>query len=162
LGRAVSEEIGHHRQAEEEEGKEIEDDEDADEDEGPPPPLEYTCIVVDDFADSLKDKEVERVLAKLIIKVRHLCCSMIFTLQSYLYMPKKLRKQVTNVSIFRPNNVQEWDSVAREVLGLTSVQKLKLHDYVFDAQFNHLDVDTRTGALFKNFNPLNFAEKTQK
>jgi hypothetical protein len=128
LGRAVSEEIGHHRQAEEEEGKEIEDDEDADEDEGPPPPLEYSCSIIDNFADALKDEEIERVLAKMIIKVRHLCCSVIFTLQSYLYMPKKLRKQVTNISIFRPNNVQEWDSVGREVLSLSPTQKLTLHD----------------------------------
>jgi hypothetical protein len=138
-----------------------EDDEDAD-DEGPPPPLEYSCLIIDDFADAMKDKQIERVLAKMIIKLRHLCCSLIITLQSYLYLPKKLRKQVTNLTVFRPNNVQEWDSVAREALSLSTTQKLQLHDYVFDAPFSHLDVDTRTGALFKNLNPLQFAEKTQK
>jgi len=64
--------------------------------------IEYNCIIIHDFADVLKDKDIERVLNMMIIKARHLRCGFIFTLQSYFYMPKILRKQITYITIFKP------------------------------------------------------------
>ena len=52
------------------------------------PEIEYNCIIIDDFADTLKDKDIERMLNMMIIKARHLRCAFIFTLQSYYYSRK--------------------------------------------------------------------------
>ena len=69
--------------------------------------IEYSCVIIDDYADSLKDVDIQRQLNKMLIKARHLCCMFIFTLQSYLYFPKMLRKQITYSIIFKPKSIAE-------------------------------------------------------
>jgi hypothetical protein len=118
--------------------------------------VEYNLIIIDDMADSLKDKHIEKQLNKMLIKARHLSCAFIFTLQSYFYFPKILRKQITNITIFKPKNSEEWNSIAKELLHLNQDDGLKIYNYVFDAPYNHLDVDTVDDKIYKNFNQLTF------
>ena len=42
---------------------------------------------------------------------------------------------------------------------MKSDDALKLFNYVFDAPYNHLDVDTVTNKYYKNFNELILEEK---
>lgn len=118
--------------------------------------IKYNCIIIDDFADSLKDINIQRQLNKMLIKARHLCCSFIFTLQSYFYFPKILRKQITNNIIFKPKNVEEWLTLCSELMNLKKDDGYKLFDYVFDENYNHLDIDTVLNKYYKNFNLLEF------
>lgn len=132
----------------EEEIEEESEDEDDEDD------IQYSCVIIDDFADSLKDKEIVRQLNKMLIKARHICCSFIFTLQSYYYFPKILRKQITNVTLFKPKNIEEWNSITKEVLKMNKEDGLILYDYIYDAPYTHLDLDTLTNNYYKNFNLL--------
>lgn len=116
--------------------------------------IQYSVIIIDDFADSLKEKSIQRQLNKMLIKARHLCCAFIFTLQSYLYFPKTLRKQITYTTIFKPKAITEWYSIAEELLHFNREDALKIYDYVFDKPYTHLDVDTVENILYKNFNVL--------
>ena len=95
------------------EGKNKTDDDDDSDDE-----IEYNCIILDDWADVLKQKDIQKVLNMMVIKARHLRCAFIFTLQSYYYFPKILRKQITYITIFKSKNVEEFNSIARELLNL--------------------------------------------
>lgn len=45
-------------------------------------------IVIDDFANDLKTKDVAAKINKAIMKTMHLNCCWIFTLQSYTLFPK--------------------------------------------------------------------------
>ena len=130
--------IGEEQEPEEEEEKEI----------------EYSALIIDDFADSLKDPDIQRYLNKMIIKARHLCCSFFITLQSYSYCPKILRKQITYITIFKPKNYQEYESIALEMFNLNKQDALTLYDYVFNKPYTHLDFDTITNQIYKNFNLL--------
>ena len=58
------------------EGKNKTDSDDEDE-------IEYNCIIINDFADVLRDKDIEKTFNMMIIKARHLRRGFIFTLQSY-------------------------------------------------------------------------------
>ena len=49
--------------------------------------IEHACVIVDDFASDLKDKELIKALKQLLIKSRHIGCSFIFTLQCYNLFP---------------------------------------------------------------------------
>ena len=118
------------------------------------PEIEYNCIIIDDFADTLKDKDIERMLNMMIIKARHLRCAFIFTLQSYYYFPKILRKQITYITIFKPKNIAEFDSIAHELLNLNKEDGLKLYNYIYDENYSHLDLDTVQNKVYKNFNEL--------
>lgn len=124
------------------------------EEEKEPKEVQYSCVIIDDFADVLKDKTILRQLNKMLIKARHLCCGFIFTLQSYHYFPKILRKQLTYISIFKPKSLPEWYSIADELLHMKKDDALKIYDFVFNEPFNHLDVDTTQNILYRNFNKL--------
>ena len=116
--------------------------------------LQYSICIIDDFADALKDIDIQKQLSKMLIKSRHLCCAFVFTLQSYFYIPKILRKQITNITIFKPKNAEEWNTIAKELLNLNQDDGLILYNYVFNEPYSHLDIDTLTNELFKNFNKL--------
>lgn len=118
------------------------------------PEIEYNCIILDDWADVLKQKDIQKVLNTCIIKARHLRCAFIFTLQSYYYFPKILRKQITYITIFKSKNVEEFNSIARELLNLNIENALKLYNYVYNSDYNHLDLDTVQNKVYKNFHEL--------
>ena len=128
--------------------------EEAEEDDEP----EYSCVVIDDMASSLKDKAIQKQLNKMLIKARHIQCSFIFTLQSYYYFPLMLRKQITNAIIFKPKNKKEMETLCSELVNLSKDDSLKLFNYVFDQPYAHLDIDTTESKLYKNFNELHFEE----
>jgi len=116
--------------------------------------IEYSVIIIDDFASTLKENDISIQLNKMIIKARHLCCSFVFTLQSYFYFPRMLRKQITYITIYRPKNVEEWNSIASELFNMNKEDALKIFNYVFDAPYNHIDVDLVESKYYKNFNLL--------
>ena len=116
--------------------------------------FEHACIIIDDFASDLKDKELIKSLKQLLIKSRHIGCSFIFTLQAYNLFPLVLRKLLTNISLFKPKNKIELESIRKELINLNEPDCLELMNFVFDKEYNHLDIDTTTNQLRKNFNLL--------
>ena len=116
--------------------------------------IKYSCMIIDDFADQLKNLDIVNQLSKMLIKARHLNLSFIFTLQSFLYFPKLLRKQLTFITIFKPKNYQEYESIACEMFNVNKQDALTLYNYVFDAPYNHLDFNTVESIIYKNFNLL--------
>jgi hypothetical protein len=117
-------------------------------------PIENSVVIIDDFANALKENDLTIFLNKMIIKARHLSCCFIFTLQSYYLLPLILRKQLTNCSIFKPKNKKEWENIADELLNLDKTDTLQMYNYVFDKSYTHLDIDTLTNKIYKNFNEL--------
>jgi hypothetical protein len=118
------------------------------------PDVQYSAIIIDDFASDLKNPDIQIQLNKMLIKSRHACCSFIFTLQSYFYMPKMLRKQISYITLYKTGNTDEFISVAKELLNMKFDDALQVFNYVFDKDYNHLDIDTKTNTLYKNFNLL--------
>jgi len=90
----------------------------------------------------------------MIIKARHICCSFIITLQSYYYLEKLLRKQLTYITIFKSKNIEEWNSIAKELLNLNKDDALKLYNYVYNEPYTHIDIDLVSNKYYKNFNLL--------
>jgi len=115
---------------------------------------EYSCVVIDDFANQLKEKEIQKMLNSMLIKARHLNTTFIFTVQSIGYFPKILRKQLTSATIFKPRNTEEWEMIRREILQMNKDDAQKIYDFVFDAPYQHLDVDCFEGKFYKNHNYL--------
>ena len=116
--------------------------------------IEYSCVIFDDQADALKNNDIQKYLNKMLIKSRHLQCGFIFTLQGYYYMPKILRKQFTYVTIFKPNNAEEWTAITKEVLHMNADDGELIYDFVYDQDYSHLDIDLKDDFLYKNFNLL--------
>ena len=56
--------------------------------------------------------------------------------------------------MFKPKNVEEWYFISRELFNLNQVDGLKFYNYVYDQNYNHLDLDTVVNKTYKNFNEL--------
>ena len=134
---------------------EVNEDVEEDEEE---PEIQYNCILIDDFADQLKDPEIQKMLSKMMIKARHIKTAFIFLIQSYYLFPKILRKQITYCSIFKPKNVEEWNSIAKELLHMNKDNGSVLHDYIYDEDYSHMDLDTTNNKIYKNFNLLELSK----
>jgi len=117
--------------------------------------IEHSCIIIDDFADGLKDKDIIMSLKKLLIKSRHINCFFIFTLQAYNLFPLVLRKLITNITLFKPKNNVETESIRAELLNMGRDEFQELTNFIYDEPYNHLDYDTNTMDIRKNFNLLN-------
>lgn len=123
-----------------------------------PPEISYNCVIIDDFADRLKDNDIMSALNQMLIKARHLCCGFFFTLQAYIYFPLTLRKQLTYITMFKPKNKKEFESICGELFHLNKDDSLKLYNYVYDAPYTHIDLDTVESKIYKNFNLLDLTE----
>ena len=117
--------------------------------------MESSVLIIDDYASELKNKELISILKRFCTKSRHLGCSIIFTLQAYNLFPLVLRKMLTNVTLFKPKNKVELQSIRSELINMNEDDTMKLMDYVFDAEYNHLDINTINNELRKNFKLLN-------
>lgn len=124
-------------------------------------PLRYNCVIIDDMADALKNNDIQKQLHKILIKTRHLCCAFIFTLQAFKYFPMMSRKQITNITIFKPKNYEEWENFNKEMMGFNKDDSKTIYDYIFNEMYNHLDIDMKTGQYFKNFNLLEFKKENK-
>ena len=121
---------------------------------------EYSLIIIDDFANNLKDKLLLRTLNSMLIKARHLNAFFIFTVQSYLYFPKILRKQLTWISIFSGvRNKEEWRTIREELLKMNEADAKIIYDYIFDVPYQHMDMDLFEDKIYKNGNLLDIREK---
>lgn len=137
------------------------DDDELSEDSEEEEEIKYSCVFIDDFADDLKDANIQRQLNKMLIKSRHICCAFIFTLQSYYYFPKILRKQITNATIFKPKNVEEFVSLAKELFNMKAEDALTLFNFTFQKDYDHLDIDTWKNKYYRNFNELDIKFKNR-
>ena len=120
---------------------------------------EYSCIIIDDMASSLKENDIAKQLNKMLIKARHISCAFIFSLQSYYYVPKILRKQIVFITIFKCKNIEEWNSISKELLNMNKEDALVLYNYVYNEPYTHLDLDTVDNKVYKNFNLLSIINK---
>jgi len=68
---------------------------------------DYTILVIDDFGHKIKERRIETILQKMVIKVRHLKIGQMWVLcQNYYQTPKKLRELATNVVLWNSNKSQ--------------------------------------------------------
>jgi len=138
---------------------EYEESESESDDENEITEIQYSCVIIDDFANDLKNNDIQKQLNKMLIKARHLCCMFVFTLQSYMYFPRMLRKQITNAIIFKPKSISEWDSITQELIHYNKEDALKLYNYIFDEPYTTFGYDTVENKIYKSFNLLNIENK---
>jgi ABC-type dipeptide/oligopeptide/nickel transport system ATPase subunit len=117
-------------------------------------PMEKSCLIIDDWASDLKDKHLIKILKKILTKSRHIGCAVIFTLQAYNLFPLVLRKMLTNITLFKPKNRIELESVRKELINMNEEKTNELMNYVFDEEYNHLSIDTSNDTKRKNFKLL--------
>lgn len=122
-------------------------------------PDHNNCIIFDDCTAALKDYDVQKLLKELVFNRRHLRTSIYFLCQTYISVPKDLRKLFSNLFIFRTNKVEmklifEEQIEDKDKINLIS----EITKLVFDKPYQFLFINTDTQRFFKNFDELIFKD----
>mgnify|MGYP005989670539 CR=1 FL=1 len=119
--------------------------------------IEYSCLIIDDFASDLKRNDLILALKRFLTKTRHIFCVVVMTIQAYNMLPLVIRKLINNLILFKPRNKIEIESVRKELINMNETDTNLLLNYVYDEPYNHLDIDTNTDEKRKNFRLLSIS-----
>jgi len=59
-----------------------------------------SLLLIDDFQNKMKDPEISKALEKIVIKIRHLRCTVFYLVQNFQKIPKSLRELSQNIITF--------------------------------------------------------------
>ena len=111
------------------------------------------CILFDDVTASLKNSEVKKLLKQLVYNRRHLSCSIIFLVQSWLSVEKDIRKLFSNIFCFRVSK-NELENIFDEVVESKSKYITDISRLVFDEKYKYLFINVPSQRLFDGFNEI--------
>jgi hypothetical protein len=117
-----------------------------------------SCIVLDDCASALKDKELLRDFQRLIFNRRHIYTSVIIISQVYNILPLQLRKMVNNLIILAPR-LKEFTLMNDEYFNLDVKNIKEVKAFFFDKKYNFLMYCPDENIYFKNFDKVNIQEE---
>lgn len=96
----------------------------------------HSLLVLDDFGNDYKNKQCEKLLNRIIIRMRHLRCSVMVLAQNIYQLPKKMREVATNLITYNLGKAQ-MEKIFREFMNMKEaefVEVMKLykepHDYL--------------------------------
>lgn len=121
---------------------------------------QHTLLILDDCAAELKNKEVEKLLKRLVYNRRHLRLTIWIMSQSYIAMPLSIRKALSYCIMFRPRNKRETEAIFTELLFFPKEMREAIVNHTFPEGDTHgfLFMNTSTGNIYKRFNLLKFDE----
>jgi tyrosyl-tRNA synthetase len=108
---------------------------------------------MDDMTAYLKDNEISKKLKEFVYNRRHKHLSIIFLVQSWISVPKDIRKLFSNIFIFKVSK-KEMETIFEEVIELPKDYILPIIKLVFDKPYQFLFVNTDSQRMFKNFDEL--------
>ena len=120
---------------------------------------EKTLLFIDDMTSDLKkSKFIIDTLKKLIYNRRHLKLNIIITAQSYVNMPLDIRKNITNLILFKPSK-KEFQIIFEELVEAKKELFEQVMKISYDKIHNFLFLNVPSQRLFKNFDELIFHEE---
>ena len=107
---------------------------------------EISLLILDDVGAVLKNKELGEKLRQIIYNRRHLKCHIVVLLQSYLSIPKEVRKLITNCFMFKPSKI-EFENLCNELFEIKKDLALKImkvaHSKTRDHPYIMLNAETQ-------------------
>ena len=119
---------------------------------------ETTLLILDDVGASLKNAEIATILRKIIYNRRHLKVHIVIMIQSYLSMPKEVRKLFSNIVMFKPSKV-EMENLMSECFEIKRDEALELMQYAFIDPHDYLFLNIDTQRMYKDYDEIIIEEK---
>ena len=118
---------------------------------------ESTLIIMDDVGSDLKNVEIQKILKQIIYNRRHMKTSIIMLCQSFLSIPREIRKLINNVVMFKPSKV-EFENFTNE---LYESKKNKVIDLLklYHTKGDYLWLNIESQRCYKNFDEIIFNEE---
>jgi KaiC/GvpD/RAD55 family RecA-like ATPase len=116
---------------------------------------ENSLVLIDDFQNIFKNKDIEKSLEKLVIKLRHINTSIILLQQNFQKLPKKMRSLVFNIICFDLGK-EELQEIFDEVIKKNRNQYNELLEFCFNEPHNWICVNTKSRKIYKKFDEIVF------
>jgi hypothetical protein len=123
---------------------------------------ESTLLIMDDVGASLRNKELQQMMRKLIFNRRHLKCAIIGLVQSYISFDPQIRKMVNNVIMFKPSKV-EFEKLFDELFEKMDKRlALKVMEISYDDPHNYLMLNVDSQKMYKGFDEIIIKESNDE
>ena len=116
---------------------------------------ENSLVLIDDFQNIFKNKDIEKSLEKLVIKLRHINTTIILLQQNFGKLSKKLRSLVFNIICFDLGK-EELQEIFDEVIKKNRSQYMDLLEFCFNESHDWICVNTKSRKIYKKFDEVVF------
>ena len=116
---------------------------------------EKTLLILDDVGAALKNAEIGTLLRQIIYNRRHLKVHIVVLLQSYLSVPKEIRKLITNCFMFKPSKV-EFLNFCEELFETKKETAMDIMKLAYDKPEEHQYIMLNVNAqkMYRNFDEI--------
>jgi len=114
---------------------------------------ESTLLILDDVGAMLKRPEIQETFRKIIYNRRHLKCAIIILLQSYMSIPKEIRKLFNNVVMFKPPKT-EFINLFEELFETKKEMALDVMNFTYKEPHDWLLLNVPSQRMFKSFDEI--------
>jgi hypothetical protein len=116
-----------------------------------------TLLIIDDFQAQLKDKDIVKVLQKIITKMRHLRTTIVLLNQNYQALPKMLRELASNLVMFNLGKSQ-MQKIFDESIQYPREIFQELMKQTYQQPHDYMVVNLRNKHIYKGFDRFNINE----
>ena len=116
---------------------------------------EKSLLILDDVGAVLKNVEIGKKLRQIIYNRRHLKCHIVVLLQSYLSIPKEVRKLITNCFMFKPSKV-EFENFCNELYETKKDMALEIMKVAYSETKDHpyIMLNVETQKMYRKFDEI--------
>jgi len=115
---------------------------------------ETTMLILDDVGASLKNVSIQVMLRKLIYNRRHLKCSIFILLQSFMSLPKEIRKLFNSVFMVGKPSKVEFENLFDELFETKKDLALDIMNFVYKNPHDYLMLNVDSQKLYKDFDEI--------
>lgn len=108
-----------------------------------------SVLILDDVGSALKDITIQKTIRELIYNRRHNKLSIIILIQSYISMPKEIRKMLNSLFCFKISKVESVN-LFNELFENKKEYLDEIMNIVFDKPHQFLILDADNQKVFKN------------
>jgi len=114
---------------------------------------ENTLLLLDDVGAAMKNKDIQKLLRLIIYNRRHLKVQIWCLLQSYISIPKEVRKLFTGLFIFKPSKV-EFENIMDECFELKRDTALELMQFAYKKPHDYLFLSVENQKMYQDFDEV--------
>ena len=113
----------------------------------------YTLLIIDDFQNMFKQTNIEKLLQKLILKMRHIRTTTFLLQQNVKSLPRNLRMLVSNYITFDLGKSQMMD-LFEESIQLDKNKFQEVMDLGFKQKYDWLLINLRNKNIYSKFDRI--------
>jgi Poxvirus A32 protein len=112
-----------------------------------------SLLIMDDVGAAIKNKEVQQLFKLINYNRRHLKVKIIVLLQSYISVPREVRKLINNIVLWKPSLI-EFENIMNECLEMKRDKAIELMKMVYTKPHDYLFLNIDNQKMYMDYNEI--------